>query len=456
MAEKTKLPSRLLEIGLLVIVDIVSAISLCLTDYKITGVVGKKVIIFILGFILISLFWHILLRRKLPYCDQMIFPLVLLLSTIGLTIIYRIELPRARLGLDGYGNIATMQFIWIILSMILAGGLIIFLKDYTKLRTYIYTSMVVGILLLVSPILPFIGVSVNGAQLWISLGGITVQPAEFAKIFLAIFFAGYLVERRDVLALAGPKILNIRFPRFKDFGPILLVWGCSIGVLILQHDLGTSVLFFGMFICMLYIATDRPSWLVIGGVLFMVAIFIILSFFPYVAARFDIWLNPFSDDVYQRSPGGSGQIVQGLFGLASGGLFGTGWGLGHPGITPFADSDFVFTSIGEQIGLTGIIVVLLAYLILCVRGIIIAKNELFGFGKLLSSGIAFSIALQVFVVVGGITLIIPLTGLTLPWLARGGSSLMANWIFITILLIISNSANLSKLRDSQNQLLESK
>ncbi|MDR3116668.1 MAG: FtsW/RodA/SpoVE family cell cycle protein [Bifidobacteriaceae bacterium] len=435
---------RFLEIILLALVDIIFAISLCLVDYKITGQIGKKILVFIVIFTLTGLFYHIILQKFLKFADQIILPVVMLLASIGVTIIYRIELPRTRAGFIGYGNIATMQFAWIILSLVLSAGMIFFIKDYIKLRRYIYTSMAIGLVLLISPILPIIGTSVNGAQLWINLAGITIQPAEFAKIFLSIFFAGYLVEKRDVLALAGPKILGIRFPRLQDFGPILFVWAGSLGILVLQHDLGTSLLFFGMFLCMLYVATDRPSWLVIGGVLFLAAVSVILTIFPYVAARFDIWLNPFAQTVYERSPGGSGQIVQGLFGLAAGGLFGTGWGSGHPGITPFADSDFVFTSIGEQIGLTGIIVILLCYLILSARGIIIAKRELLGFGKLLSSGIAFSIILQVFVVVGGITLIIPLTGLTLPLLSRGGSSLMANFIFITILLVVSNSANTPK------------
>ncbi|MDR3152513.1 MAG: FtsW/RodA/SpoVE family cell cycle protein [Bifidobacteriaceae bacterium] len=448
--------SRFLELALLVLVDICFAISLCLTDYRITGQIGKKVIIFIVVFILFGLLYHIILQKFLKFADQIILPVVMLLASIGVTIIYRIELPRTRAGFAGYGNIATMQFIWIILSLILSGLLIIFIKNYTKLRNYIYTSMAIGLILLISPILPIIGKSVNGAQLWINFAGITIQPAEFAKIFLAIFFAGYLVEKRDVLALAGPKILGIRFPRLRDFGPILFVWAGSLGILVFQHDLGTSLLFFGMFLCMLYIATDRPSWLAIGGILFLAAVSVILFIFPYVAARFDIWLNPFAQEVYQRSPGGSGQIVQGLFGLASGSLFGTGWGAGHPGITPFADSDFVFTSIGEQIGLTGIIAILICYLILSARGIIIAKKELAGFGKLLSSGVAFSIILQVFVVVGGVTLIIPLTGLTLPLLSRGGSSLMANFIFITVLLVISNSANISEALKEVNDNRESK
>lgn len=438
--KKSKKVSRLLELVLLAIVDAIFAIGILSTDYKIAGAIGNKVIAFIIIFIVAGVYLHIVLNKKLPYSDQIILPIVLFLCSTGITIIYRIELPRARAGMEGYGNIATFQFAWIILSIALSSILIFLIKDYLKLRRFIYTCMIIGILLLVSPILPVIGTSVNGSNLWVTIGGITVQPAEAAKIFLCIFFAGYLVEKRDVLALAGPKIAGIRFPRLQDFGPILLVWAASIGVLVLQHDLGTSLLFFGMFVSMLYVATDRPSWLAIGGVLFAAAVTFILSIFPYVAARFDIWLNPFAQETYNRAVGGSGQIVQGLFGLSQGGLFGTGWGAGYPGITPFADSDFVFTSIGEQIGLTGIIALLICYLVLCCRGIIIAKKERGGFGKLLSSGISFSFCLQIFVVIGGITLIIPLTGLTLPFLARGGSSLMANWIFVTLLLLISNSA----------------
>ena len=269
----------------------------------------------------------------------------------------------------------------------------------------------------------------------------SLQPGEFAKLFLAFFFAAYLFDHRDQLAVGGRKVLGLQLPRIRDLGPIIIVWIASMGVLVLQHDLGTSLMFFAMFVSMLYVATGRASWIVIGGIAFAVGAVAASSIFSHVGARIEAWLHPFSDTLYNRAVGGSYQIVTGLFGLASGGLFGTGLGQGHPYLTPFANSDYIYASLGEEFGLVGCFGILLLYIIIIASGFITAMKVKDGFGKLLSAGLVFTMAFQVFTVVGGITLVIPLTGLTLPYMAAGGSSMVANYLLATLLIIISNAAN---------------
>ena len=235
-------------------------------------------------------------------------------------------------------------------------------------------------------------------------------------------------------------MLGLQLPRIKDLGPIMVVWAMSMGVLVIQRDLGTSLMFFAMFVCMLYVATGRKSWIVIGILAFAAGAVIASRMFAHVDNRIDAWLHPFDAKVYNRQ-GGSEQLVTGLFGLASGGLMGTGLGQGHPSLTPLANSDFIYSSVGEELGLTGLLAVLALYLVIIASGLITAMKIKDGFGKLLASGLVFTMAVQVFTVVGGITLVIPLTGLTMPFMAAGGSSLIANYILITLLLIISNAAN---------------
>src|SRR5665811_119839 len=266
---------------------------------------------------------------------------------------------------------------------------------------------------------------------------VTRYPAK--KIALAIFFAGYLVTTRDTLALAGPNVLGLQLPRPRDLGPILLAWLVSLAVLVLQRDLGTSLLFFGLFVGMLYLATERLSWVIIGAGLFIGGAALAARVFTHVGARFDVWLHALDNDFFNANPG-SGQLVRGLFGMASGGLFGTGWGQGRPDLVPYAESDFIVASLGEELGLTGLLAILVLYLVLAQRGLRTAIGVRDGFGKLFAGGMSFVVAFQCFVVVGGVTRIIPLTGLTMPFLAYGGSSLLANWVIAALLLRISDSA----------------
>ena len=356
-------------------------------------------------------FWGLVLHF-LPYASQVIQPCVLLLTGLGTVMIARIDHEHDT-------DVATRQLMFVCLAIVLSSILIVAMRDYRILRRFSYVSMVVGLVLLLSPMLPVLGQNINGARIWIRIPGLgSLQPGEFAKLFLAFFFAAYLFDHRDQLAVGGKKILGLQLPRIRDLGPIIIVWIASMGVLVLQHDLGTSLMFFAMFVSMLYVATGRASWIVIGGVAFAAGAVAASSLFSHVGARVEAWLHPFDNTLYNRAVGGSYQIVTGLFGLASGGLFGTGLGQGHPYLTPFANSDYIFAS-----------------------GFITAMKVKDGFGKLLSSGLVFTMAFQVFTVVGGITLVIPLTGLTLPYMAAGGSSMVANYLLATLLIIISNAAN---------------
>ncbi|WP_127125385.1 FtsW/RodA/SpoVE family cell cycle protein [Georgenia sp. SYP-B2076] len=391
------------------------------------------------AFALLALVAHLLVRWRAPYADPVMLPVVLTLNGIGLAMIYRIDVAYEAAGRSG--DNVDRQVVWTVVGIAAAVAVLWFLRDHRVLRRYTYTAMVLGLLLLMLPLVPGLGVSINGARIWIHLGSLlSFQPAELAKIVLAVFFAGYLVSSRDNLALAGPKVLGLQLPRPRDLGPILLAWAVSLAVLVFERDLGTSLLFFGLFVAMLYVATERLSWVLIGLVLFAGGALAAAALFPHVGARFDVWLHALDPAVYNRDPGGSGQVVQGLFGMASGGLMGTGWGAGEPQLVPYANSDFIIASLGEELGLTGLIAILALYLVLAERGMRAAIGARDGFGKLLASGLAFVIAFQCFVVVGGVTRLIPLTGLTMPFLALGGSSLVSNWIIVALLMRISDAA----------------
>lgn len=426
------------ELGLLLL-----ALAIGIGGYVLVGIgtqdrVPSDVLGYSLGLAGLAFGMHLALRWRAPYADPVILPIAVALNGVGLAMIYRLDYAyRAR---GRFGEFAEKQLVWTALSMALAAAVIILLRDHRTLRRYTYTAMVVGLALVALPLVPGLGVSINGARIWVRVGSVGLQPAELAKIALAVFFAGYLVTHRDTLALAGPKVLGLQLPRARDLGPILIVWGASLAVLVLEKDLGTSLLFFGLFVAMLYLATERLSWVVIGLLLFLAGAWFVASAFAHVGARFDAWLHAFDPAVFDKAVGGSGQLVRGLFGLASGGLFGTGWGQGRPDLVPYAESDFIVASLGEELGLTGLFALLMCYLILAQRGLRTAIGVRDGFGKLLAGGLAFVVAFQTFVVVGGVTRLIPLTGLTTPFLAYGGSSLLANWIVVALLLRISDEA----------------
>jgi cell division protein FtsW (lipid II flippase) len=329
---------------------------------------------------------------------------------------------------------------WTALGVVMFSATLIVLKDHRALQRLTYTAGLVGLGLLVLPLLPFIGKEINGARIWVGVGGFTIQPAEFAKLVLVVFFAGYLVAKRDALKLAGRRLLFIDLPRARDLGPVLITWGVSLGVLVLQKDLGSSLLLFGTFIVMLYIATQRTSWVLIGVLLFVGGAVIAGQIFSHVEARFEVWLNPESQELYDREFGGSYQLMQGLFGLGSGGILGTGLGQGHPELIPLSFSDFIFAATGEELGLTGLMALLMVYALIVERGLRTAVAARDPFSKLLAGGLSFILAWQVFIIVGGVTKLIPLTGLVTPFMSAGGSALLANWMLIALLVRMSDAA----------------
>lgn len=430
-------PGRTGELGLLAVALTLGVGAYALVGMATRGTLPADFFGHAAALIGLSVGMHLVLRWRAPYADPVILPTVVALNGIGLAMIYRIDIAyQAR---ERTAVFAERQLLWTAIAVVLAAVVLAVLRDHRTLRRYTYTAMVAGLLLLMLPLVPGLGVEINGARIWIRIAEVSFQPGEIAKIVLAVFFAGYLVTNRDTLALAGPKLLGMQLPRPRDLGPILLAWAASLAVLVFQRDLGTSLLFFGLFVAMLYLATERLSWVLIGLGLFLGGAAVAARAFSHVAARFDIWLNALDRDLYDALPG-SGQLVRGLFGMASGGLFGTGWGEGRPDLVTYAESDFIVASMGEELGLTGLIALLVLYLVLAQRGLRTAIGVRDGFGKLFAGGMAFVIAFQCFVVVGGVTRIIPLTGLAMPFLAYGGSSLLANWVIVALLLRISDSA----------------
>lgn len=379
---------------------------------------------------------HVAIRLFAPYADPVLLPLVAALNGLGLAVIHRLDLDDTSQCIDN-DTFARQQLIWMTLGVVLFVATLALLRDHRLLQRFTYTTGLAAIVLLLLPMVPFIGNTVNGAKIWISVGPFSFQPGEVAKVLLVIAFAGYLVLHRDALALAGRRVLFIDLPRGRDLGPILGMWAVSMFILVFQRDLGSSLLFFGIFLIMLYVATERPGWLVVGTALFAAGAFAGWQAFGHVQNRVNIWLDPMA--YYDQNPG-SGQLVEGLFGMGWGGLIGRGFGEGAPCRIPYAESDFIVPAIGEELGLTAVLAVILCYGLIVERALRIALISRDGFGKLMAVGLGSIFALQVFVVVGGVTGLIPLTGLTTPFLSYGGSSLVANWVVIALLLRISDQA----------------
>ncbi len=382
----------------------------------------------------LALVAHLTSRFRLPYADPVVLPVVFALTGLGLAMIHRIDILGSEVRHD-----ARTQLIWVGVGVaaFVAGTLVV--RDHRSLRGYPYLLFLVGLFLLLLPMTP-LGVELNGSQIWIRVAGFSFQPAEVAKIVLTFAFAAYLAEKKDVLALAGPRLLGITLPRGRDLGPIAIMWVASMLVLVSQRDLGTSLLFFGLFVMMVYVATERTSWVVIGGIAFAAGALVAYDRFSHVRVRVNAWLDPFSD--YDKNY----QVIQGQFGMAWGGLFGRGWGQGRPGLTPLAKSDFITAAIGEEIGVVGLMAVILLYGVLIARGLRTALAVDDSFGKLLAAGLSFVFALQVFAIVGGVTRLLPLTGLTTPFMSQGGSSMVANWIVVAVLLVVSHQARRPRLQ----------
>ncbi|GAA4772719.1 FtsW/RodA/SpoVE family cell cycle protein [Microbacterium gilvum] len=394
------------------------------------GILGGMAVVATLALAL-----HVVLRIRASQADPFVLPIATLLSGLGIAMIHRIDLYNETVD---RGIAAPSQIAYSAISIALAIVLVWSLANYRVLFRYTYVFGFTGILLLVLPFVPFLNGGGN-AVVWINVFGFNFQPGELAKICLAIFFAGYLVRTRESLASTGTKILGFTFPRAREFGPLIVVWLISMAIIVLQRDLGTGLLIFGMFTTTLYVATGKTGWMLTGVVLAVggaVGASFVLS---YVQNRFDTWLNAFDESLYDATDGGSFQLVNGIFGLAHGGLFGTGLGQGRPYLTPVSQSDYIFPSLGEEIGLVGLFAILCLYLVFTARGLRIGVLGQDDFGKLLATALSFTLALQVFIMVGGVTRVIPLTGLTTPFLAAGGSSLVSNWLIVALILRISDA-----------------
>jgi cell division protein FtsW (lipid II flippase) len=434
---RLRVPARLrnLELVLVLVSCGIVAFAIVLVQLGALGHVDFTIVTLAAGLAVLVLAMHVALRIVAPQADPLILPIITLLNGIGIAEIYRIDIAY---GVSGWNSAGIRQIVWTGMAIVIAIVVLVVVRNHRVLQRYRYIAMFTGIVLLLLPMLPGIGRTINGARVWIGIGPFSFQPGELGKVALAIFFAGYLVTARDSLSMVGRKILWMRLPRARDLGPILVVFAASMVVLIFQRDLGTSLLYFGLFLVMLYIATGRASWIILGLAMFAVGAVVAYKALPYVAGRVHTWVNAFSNANY-NAKGGSYQVVQGIFGLAHGGMLGTGLGLGAPQKTPLANSDFIFSSIGEELGLVGVFALLALYLLFVSRGLRIGFAGQDDFGRLLGVGLAFVVGLQTFIVIGGVTRVIPLTGLTTPFLAAGGSSLVANWIIAVLLLRLSDT-----------------
>ncbi|MEB0003704.1 FtsW/RodA/SpoVE family cell cycle protein [Cryobacterium sp. 10I1] len=427
---------RNVELFLLIVACGINASAVVLVQLGALGHIDTTLVVLGAGLSGLVLCLHIVLRFVARDADPFILPIATLLNGIGIAMIYRIDIAN---GDAGWDSAAVRQTVWSGLAIACAITVMLVIRNHRVLFRYTYVSGFVAVVLLLLPLVPGLGREVSGARVWIGIGSFaTFQPGEIAKIALAIFFAGYLVRNRDSLSMVGRRVLWMKFPRLRDLGPILVLWALSMSVIIFQRDLGTALLYFGLFLVMLYIATGRLSWVLLGMTLFIGGAIIASQTLDYVHGRFQNWLDALNPDVY-NADGGSYQLVQGLFGLAKGGLLGTGLGQGRPEITPVPQSDYIIASLGEELGLAGLFAILALYLLFVARGIRIGFAGHDDFGKLLGVGLSFVVVLQCFIVIGGVTRVIPLTGLTTPFLAAGGSSLVANWIIVALLLRLSDT-----------------
>ena len=454
---------RRTELLMLVFAIAIVAFAYASVGFGLKGRIPSSLFLYVGAFAVIMLAAHLTVRRFAPYADPLLLPLAALLNGLGVVMTYRLVEagrdgnPGCNCGTSGtlFVPMSTSATLYQIFYTAIGVGCFVavlaLIREPRTLQRYTYTFGAIGVCLIALPALLPSSISAvpgTGAKIQIRLGSFTTQPEEFAKLALAVFFAGYLVAKRDVLALAGRRVLGIDLPRARDLGPILVIWGVSLLLLVSESDIGTSAIFMGLFVAVLYIATSRTSWLLIGFLMFVVGAVVMSKLFSHVGERFDIWLHPYTATNIQDH---SFQLVKGLEGLGSGGLLGKGLGAGSPFYTPLAQSDFVFTAFGEEIGLAGLMALLLVYGLISERGMRTALLVKDPFSKLLAGGLSFMLALQVFVIVGGVTRLIPLTGITTPFLSQGGSSLISSWILIALLARLSDTARRPAPRPIQDE-----
>ncbi|WP_251094917.1 FtsW/RodA/SpoVE family cell cycle protein [Streptomyces sp. Caat 7-52] len=429
-ARPARLPRRRgVELALLVLAVLLSVYGYCAVGLARTGSVPPGAAGYGAGLAALALFAHVAVRIRAPYADPLPLPIGVLLNGLGLVLIYRLDLETPG------DRAAPTQLVWSTLGVGLFIGVVLVLRDHRVLQRYSYVCVVAALVLLVLPILfP----AVNGARIWIRIAGFSIQPGEFAKVLLAVFFAAYLAANRSALAYTGRRLWRLQFPTGRVLGPILTIWLVSVGVLVLERDLGTSLLFFGLFVVLLYVATGRTGWIAVGLLLAVLGAVAVGRLEPHVGARIEDWLHPFATIEAGQGPN---QLSQSLFAFAAGGVLGTGLGLGHSILIGFATkSDFILATAGEELGLAGLAAIVLLYALLVERGYRAGLSLREPFGRLLAVGLASIVALQVFVIAGGVTGLIPLTGMAMPFLAQGGSSVVTNWAIVALLVRVSDSA----------------
>jgi cell division protein FtsW (lipid II flippase) len=420
------------ELALIVVAVLLSVYGYCAVGLARSGTVPPGAVHYGAGLGVLALLAHCAVRLRAPYADPLLLPTAVLLNGLGLVLIYRLDLETPR------DQAAPTQLYWSTLGVALFVVVVVLLRDHRVLQRYAYMSVACALGLLVLPILfP----AVNGARIWIRISGFSIQPGEFAKVLLAVFFASYLAANRNALTYTGRRVWRFRrlqLPTGRALGPIVTIWLLSVGVLVLERDLGTSLLFFGLFVIMLYVATGRTGWIAVGLLLAVAGALAVGRLEPHVHSRVEDWMHPFASI---EAGHGANQIAQSLFAFAAGGVLGTGLGLGHSILIGFAaKSDFILATAGEELGLAGLSGIFLLYALLVERGYRAGLALRDPFGRLLAIGLASIIALQVFVIAGGVTGLIPLTGMAMPFLAQGGSSVVTNWIIVALLVRLSDSA----------------
>lgn len=417
------------ELVLLVPAVLLAVCGYCAAGLGRTGAVPPGVAAYGAGLGALALLAHIAVRLRAPYADPLLLPIAVLLNGIGLVLIYRLDLETPG------DRAAPAQLVWSALGVALFTVVVLALRDHRVLQRYAYLCMAAALALMIVPIFfP----AVNGARIWIRFGGFSIQPGEFAKILLALFFASYLAANRHALAYTGRRFWRLQLPTGRVLGPIVAVWLLSVIVLVLERDLGTSLLFFGLFVVLLYVATGRTGWIAVGLALAAAGATAVGRLEPHVHTRVQDWLHPFASIDAGQGPN---QLAQSLFAFAAGGLLGTGLGLGDSILIGFAaKSDFILATAGEELGLAGLSALFLLYALLVERGFRTGLALRDPFGQLLAVGLASIVALQSFVIAGGVTGLIPLTGMAMPFLAQGGSSVVTNWIIVALLIRLSDSA----------------
>ncbi|MCC9154380.1 FtsW/RodA/SpoVE family cell cycle protein [Streptomyces parvulus] len=429
-APVARLPRRRgIELALIVMAVLLSVFGYCNVGLAQHGALPPGAAGYGAGLGVLALLAHLAVRLRAPWADPLLLPIGVLLNGLGLVLIYRLDLETPG------DRAAPTQLVWSTLGVALFIVVVLLLRDHRVLTRYAYVCVAAALALLTVPIFfP----AVNGARIWIRIEGFSIQPGEFAKVLLAVFFAAYLAANRSALAYAGRRVWRMQLPTGRVLGPILAVWLVSVGVLVLERDLGTSLLFFGLFVVLLYVATGRTGWIAVGLLLASLGAVAVGWLEPHVHSRVEDWLHPFASI---EAGDGPGQLAQSLFAFAAGGVTGTGLGLGHSVLIGFAvKSDFILATAGEELGFLGLTAVFLLYGLLVERGYRAGLAARDPFGRLLAVGLSSIVALQVFVIAGGVTGLIPLTGMAMPFLAQGGSSVVTNWAIVALLIRVSHAA----------------